>query len=170
MSIDRWLSSVRKRLAAGKSSRAGQALAELTIALVVLVILITGVTQVVRLCLHQQFLRREVRAESGLAALTRSTEGWADETQRAETRSDPFHRINAFAALETFHPTLTSRLPSSNYTLASRDMPEAELGIKTMTREEAMLLDPTFAALIYGREKVRLRESVTFPATTGLWE
>lgn len=152
------------------SACAGQALAELTVALVVLVMLVVGVSTLARLCVRQQELRRDVRARAGVEALRRSTKGWVDEPQRIETRADRFHRINSVTRLDAFSPALTSHLPASHYTLAARDMPEGELGLKETQREEVIILDAAFVNLIYGKGTVRLSESVTFPAASGLWK
>ncbi len=149
-------------------ARKGQALAELTICLVIFVALILAVTMLSQLSIHQLHLRRDVRAEAGRDALTRSTQGWVSPTLQPEERSHAMHRVNAYARLDTFEPALPSHLPSSNYTLASRDMPEAELGLKTTSREELIPLDAAFTRLIYSKGSIKLSESVTFPAATGL--
>ena len=149
---------------------AGQAMVELVVGIVCLLILVLGATTLARLAHRQIRLRHDVRAEAGRDALARSTEGWVDAVQTPETRSHPLHRVNAHTRLETFSPALQSRLPASNYTLASRNLPDAELGLDTVTREERVPLDQGFVDLIYGKDSALLRESVTFPAATGLWE
>lgn len=151
-------------------SRRGQALAELVIALVVILTLVTGVSTLATLCMKRQLLRRDLRAEAGREALTRATQGWAESDPRPESRADPFHRINAYARLDEASPALTSRLPSSNYTLAARDLPEEELGLRPLLHEEVIPLDAPFTRLIYPKGTIRLREEVAFPATTGLWD
>ena len=148
----------------------GQALAELTVMLVVFLILIFGVTTLGSLSLRQLRLRRDVRLEAGETALSRSTAGWVDPNPAPENRSDPFHRVNAYTRLDAYAPEPTSRLPASNYTLAARDLPEGELGLTTETREERVLLEDAFIDLIYGKGTILLREEVAFPAASGLWE
>lgn len=159
----------RPALTTGVLSRRGQALAELVVALVVILTLVTGVSTLATLCVKRQHLRRDIRAEAGREALTRATHGWAETTPRPESRSDPFHRINAHARLEDYSPALPSRLPSSNYTLAARDLPEEELGLRTVRRDEQIPLDAPFTQLIYPKGTIRLREEIAFPATSGLW-
>lgn len=154
----------------GLPSRAGQALAELVIALVVILTLVTGVSTFATLCIKRQHLRRDIRAEAGREALMRATHGWAETTPRPESRSAPFHRINAYARLDEYSPALASRLPSSNYTLAARDLPEEELGLRNVRRDEQIPLDAPFTQLIYPKGTIRLREEVAFPATSGLWD
>lgn len=149
--------------------RLGQALAELVIALVVLISLIIGVTTLTRLSLTQIRLRQDIRLEAGTEALTRATHGWVDPIPLPESRSAPEHRINAFTRLETFSPALTSRLPASSYTLAARDLPEQELGLRTVTETRRIPLDDAFARLFYPKGSLTLRETLTFPATSGLW-
>ncbi len=149
-------------------TRAGQALAELTICLLIFIALILAITTLTRLSLRQLHLRRDVRAEAGQAALTRATQGWVNPTLPPEERSHPMHRVNAYTRLDTYAPALTSHLPTSHYTLASRDLPEAELGLETTTREEILPLDTGFTHLLYPKGTIKLRESATFPATTGL--
>ena len=143
---------------------------ELVIGIICLLALVLGATTLAQLTHRQIRLRHDVRAEAGRDALTRSTNGWVDPNQGPETRSDPFHRVNAHTRLENYAPTLASQLPSSSYTLAARDMPEAEIGHRTTAREERFPLDKAFIDLIYGKGSVLLRESTTFPAATGLWE
>lgn len=150
--------------------RSGQALAELVIALVVILTLVTGVSTLATLCMRRQHLRRDIRAEAGREALGRATHGWAETTLLPESRSDPFHRINAYARLDGYSPALASRLPSSNYTLAARDLPEEELGLRSVQRDERISLDAPFAQLIYPKGSVRFREEVALPAASGLWK
>lgn len=145
-------------------------MAELTIMLVILLMLIAGVTTLGRLSVSQLRLRGEARAEAGAAALKRATAGWVEDTQNPENRSDPYHRVNAHARLEAYSPALASRLPASNYTLAARNLAEDELGMETETRRRSVPLDDLFIDLIYNKNTVLLREEVTFPATTGLWK
>lgn len=149
--------------------RKGQALAELTITLVVLVILIICCTTLAHICLKQEHLQRTIRAESGCQALTRTSEGWSAEPSE-EQRATPFHRINAITHLEQYAPALPSRLPMSNYTLATGTFPEAELNSKTHRRNEIIFLDPAFSKLLYPKERIILSAEVTFPATSGIWE
>ena len=155
---------------AARYARRGQAMVELVVGIICLLILVLGATTLAQLTHRQIRLRHDVRAEAGRDALTRSTEGWVNDVQTPETRSHPLHRVNAHTRLETFSPVLQSRLPSSSYTLAARDLPDAELGLDTVTREERVPLDQGFVDLIYGKDSALLRESVTFPAATGLWE
>ena len=115
-------------------------------------------------------LRHDVRLEAGEAALTRATAGWVDPAPAPETRSDPFHRVNAYARLDAYAPQPISRLPASNYTLAARDLPEGELGLQTETREERVPLEAAFIDLIYNKNSVLLRETAAFPAASGLWD
>lgn len=150
-------------------SRRGQALAELAIALIVLVVLVVGTSALFDLGMSQVLLRRDVRAKAGEEALGRSTQGWLAAEQLPETRSDAFHRVNRYARLEEAKPALPSRLPAGNYTLAARDIAEAELGIEEARQEKEVLFDDTFARLVYPKGYVRLKESVSFPATSGLW-
>lgn len=150
------------------SRRAGQALAELTISLVVLIVLILGVTTLIHICLRQQTLRRDARLQAGTEALSRGTAGWSEIPLFPENRSDPFHQINARTRLEEYAPALTPLTPSSNYTLASRDMPEAEIGLKETTLSEVVTLDQPFVRLIYQKGSVRLSETTSFPALTNL--
>lgn len=149
--------------------RRGQAMAELAILLVVILILVLGATTLGNLSLQQLRLRHDVRLEAGIAALGRSTAGWVDPNPAPENRSDPAHRVNAYAHLEAYAPAPTSRLPASNYTLAARDLPDAELGLETETREKRVLLEDAFIDLIYNKNNVLLREEATFPAASGLW-
>lgn len=150
------------------TSRNGQALAELVIALLTLVILVIGVTALSNIAVTQLTLRREVRLEAGTAALRRATAGWSDTEHTPEHRSAPEHRINAYARLEKFSPGLPSRLPASNFTLSARDLPENELGLRETEAAETVQLDDAFISLIYGKPTLRLTEKLTFPATTGL--
>lgn len=154
-----------------RQPRCGQAIAEFAILLMVFLLLILGITTLARLSLRQIRQRGEVRREAGVNALSRKTEGWVQATPPPpETRPHPFHRINALAHLENYTPALTSRLPTSSYTLAARDLPEAELGLEETVRSERILLDEPFIKLIYGKGSLLLRQSVTFPATSGLWQ
>ena len=162
--------SLPTSVGAARCARRGQAMVELVVGIICLLILVLGATTLAQLTHRQIRLRHDVRAEAGRDALTRSTEGWVNDVQAPETRSHPLHRVNAHTRLETFSPALPSRLPSSNYTLAARDLPDAELGLDTVTREERVPLDQGFVDLIYGKDSALLRESVTFPAATGLWE
>ncbi|MGN0885403.1 MAG: hypothetical protein ACI4RT_00235 [Candidatus Spyradenecus sp.] len=150
------------------SSRRGQAIAELTICLVTLVVLILGVTLLARLSLKRLTLRREVRLEAGTAALGRSTAGWVDDVRLPENRANAFHQLNAYAHLERFAPALPSRLPTSLYTLAARDLPESELGLATARREERIPLDPAISTFLYPKATILLREELTFPALSRL--
>ena len=152
------------------SARYGQALAELVIALVALVVLILGITTLGRLCLRQELLQRDTRVKAGESALQRSTQGWADAHPLPETRSESFHRINAFTRLDQYAPTLTSQLPMSNYTLSARTFPEDDLGLEETTLKQSFLLDEGFIQWIYGKGSVTLRSAVTFPALSGLAE
>lgn len=162
--------SPRKGASISLGSVSGQAMVELVVGIICLLILVLGATTLAQLAHRQIRLRHDVRAEAGRDALSRSTNGWVNDIQAPETRSHPLHRVNAHTRLETFSPALQSRLPSSNYTLAARDLPDAELGLDTVTREERVPLDQGFVDLIYGKDSALLRESVTFPAATGLWE
>lgn len=158
------------RLHAKLKQTNGQALAEFVIVLVVLVLLISAVTSITTICLKQERLQRAARLEAGKEALTRTTIGWVDSTLGPETRSDPSHQINAITRLEDYSPSLQSRLPMSNYTLASHTFATSDLGLQTTTLSETLLLDQRFAQWIYGKGSIRLQSTITFPATTGLWE
>ena len=153
-----------------RTPRRGQALSELIIALVALVVLILGITTLGRLCLRQELLQRDTRVKAGEAALQRSTQGWAEANPLPETRSESFHRINAFTRLDAYSPTLTSRLPMSNYTLSARTFPEDDLGLEETALQQSFLLDEGFIQWIYGKGSVTLRSAVTFPALSGLTE
>ena len=146
----------------------GQAIAELTICLVTLVILILGVTLLAELSLKRLYLRRDVRLEAGTAALGRSTAGWVNDQRLPEGRANAYHQLNAYAQLERFSPVLPSRLPTSLYTLAARDRPEAELGLQTSRREERIPLDPAISTFLYPKASVLLREELDFPALSRL--
>lgn len=148
----------------------GQALAELVILLVVLVVLISGITTLSQICFRQEQIQQEVRLEAGKAALTRQTEGWIDEENRPNNRTDTFHRINSYTRLEDYSPAPTSRLPMSHYTLQARDLPEGDLGLKETTIRKTYLLDETFIQWVYGKGTITISEQLTFPATSGIWE
>jgi hypothetical protein len=145
-------------------------LSELIIALVALVVLILGITTLGRLCLRQELLQRDTRVKAGEAALQRSTQGWAESNPLPETRSESFHRINALTRLDAYSPTLTSRLPMSNYTLSARTFPEDDLGLEETALQQHFLLDEGFIQWIYGKGSITLRSAVTFPALSGLTE
>lgn len=147
----------------------GQALAELTIALVVLVILISGATTLANLCMKQELLQCSARLVAGEEAKNRVGNGVAEISPMPETRSDAFHQINALTYLERYSPALSSRLPISNYTLAAHDLPETDLRLKETTFSEIYFLDQPFIDLIYGKGTVTLRASVTFPAISNIW-
>ncbi len=147
----------------------GQALAELTICLIILITLILAVTTLSTLSRKQLHFRRDARLEAGTKALSESTQGWVKDEFVEESRSHPMHKVNAYAHLEMYQPVLPSTLPMSNYTLAGRDLPEAELGLFTVQRDEHILLDDSVMQFLYPKGIIRLRESVTFPATDGLW-
>ncbi len=152
------------------SPHKGQALAELVILLVVLVVLISGITTLSQICFRQERLQQDVRLEAGKAALTRQTEGWIDEENRPNNRTDTFHRINSYTRLEDYAPAPTSRLPMSHYTLQARDLPEGDLGLKETTVRKTYLLDETFIQWVYGKGTITISEQLTFPATSGIWE
>ena len=145
-------------------------MAELVVALNCLLILVLGATTLAQLAHRGLRLRHDVRLEAGREALARATHGWVNPTQAPETRSDPFHQINAHTRLEAYAPALVSRLPAGNYTLAARDLPLAELGLKAAEREERVPLDNAFISLIYRKPTVLLRKEAVFPAATGLWK
>jgi hypothetical protein len=147
----------------------GQAFVELAICLLVLVALFVGAVTYRRLAVAQHYTRRDVRAEVGVKALRHGPEGWVNPIQGPETRMHLMHRMNAYNRLEEAHPMLSSQLPSSAYTLASRDLPEAELGLQTVTKENVVPLQSIFADLMYGKKTVTIREQVTFPSATNLW-
>ncbi|MGN1325984.1 MAG: hypothetical protein ACI4YA_06570 [Candidatus Spyradenecus sp.] len=146
----------------------GQAIAELTICLVTLVTLILGVTLLAELSLKRLYLRRDVRLDAGTAAIDRATAGWVNDQRLPENRSNVYHRLNANTQLERFAPALPSRLPTSLYTLAARDLPEAELGLETSRREERIPLDPAISTFLYPKASVLLREELDFPALSRL--
>lgn len=151
------------------TSRTGQALAELVIALLTFVILIIGVTTLTRLSLTQLTLRKTVRLEAGTKALNRSTAGWTDSDHQAEVRPATEHRLNAYTRLERYTPALLSHLPASNYTLSARNFPENELGLRETNLTKIIPLEDAFIQLIYPKSSVRLTETLSFPATDGLW-
>lgn len=151
------------------SSRAGQAFAELTITLLIFVALFVGVVTYREIAVKQHFARRDARAEAGLEALRHGPEGWVSIPETPEARMHVAHRINAYNRLEEARPALLSHLPSSAYTLASRDLPEGELGLTTTTEEKIVPLHHIFVDIIYGKEFVKIKESVTFPSATNLW-
>ena len=151
------------------SSRTGQAFVELTVCLLVLVTLFIGVVTYHRLAVTQHHVRRDARTEAGVAALRRGPEGWVNAPLAPESRTHIMHRVNAHNRLEDVQMPLQSKLPSSAYTLASRDLPEAELGMTTVAKEKIIPLHSIFSNLINGRDTVTIREHVTFPSTTNLW-
>ncbi|MDO4527439.1 MAG: hypothetical protein Q4C03_01485 [bacterium] len=151
------------------SSRAGQAFAELTITLLVFVALFVGVVTYRQIAVKQHYARRDARVEAGVDALRHGPEGWVSANGMPETRMHIMHRINAYNRLEEARPLLLSNLPSSAYTLASRDIPEAELGLTTTTEEKIVPLHHVFADFIYGKDSVKIKETVTFPSATNLW-
>lgn len=163
-------SDCKNRISTARSATRGQALAELVITLVVLVTLVIGVATLAQVCLRQQFLHRDVRLNAGESALARKTTGWVDPVLGAENRSDTVHRINAYTHLEQYTPALTSRLPMSQYTLFSRVVSDGDLGLEETKLEQTYLLDEAFIRLIYGKGSITLRESLTFPSTSGIWK
>ncbi|MBQ9694718.1 MAG: hypothetical protein IJV69_08190 [Kiritimatiellae bacterium] len=148
----------------------GQALVELVITLVALIILILGVTTLAHISLRQTILQRETRLEAGQSALERATQGWADTNPLPENRADTFHRINGLTRLDQYSPALTSRLPMSHYTLSARTFSEGDLGLEETTLQQTIPLDEAFIRWIYGKGTVTLKSAVTFPALSGLAE
>lgn len=164
-------------------AKQGQAMAELVIALVVIVILIVGTTTLAQLALAQIRLRRDVRAEAGQAGIKRATAGWLESEDDPKNGQPQFNsianRINEYTKLNSFSPELDSRLPASNYTLQARALPTGELGLETTQKTKVYPLDPVFTTLIYssdnlgvdenGNVGIRLKSKLTYPATNGLW-
>lgn len=159
-------------------AKSGQAMAELVIALVTIVIIIVGTTTLSHITLSQIRLRRDVRAEAGEAALKRSTVGWVDlndSSNDSNSGSALAHRINSFNRLETFPMELSSQLPASNYTLSARNLANGELGLRTTRIQERIPLDSAFLSFIYNKPDASdsatllLQEEAVFPATIGLW-
>ncbi len=159
---------VNRRILASRS-RKGQAFSELVICIVIILTLILGITTFANLSLTQLSLKRDARAEVGVEALSRRTDGWVENAPNEESRSHPMHQINAYTRLHAFEPVLYSKLPTSNYTLAARDIPSADLGLHTRTFSERVPLDSFLIELFYYKPDVLLSERVTFPATRGLW-
>lgn len=149
--------------------RAGQALFELAIGLIVFVALILSAITFAQLSLKQLRMRRDVRLEAGTAALTRSTEGWVDEETSESSTASTFAKINAINDLSAVELPFASTLSSSAYTLAARNLAVGELGLQTSSRSEIVPLDEVFMKLIYSKGNVRFSETLTFPATSGLW-
>lgn len=149
--------------------RSGQALFELAIGLIVFVALIISAITFTQLSLKQLHLRRDARVEAGTSALERSTEGWVDDDTSEGTTMSTFAKINAINDLGSVELPFASTLSSSAYTLASRNIATGELGLRSVTRSETVPLDEIFMRLIYSKGNVRFTESVTFPATSGLW-
>lgn len=152
-----------------RHSRAGQAFVELVVTLLVFVALFVGVVMYRKLAVQQHYTRRDARAEAGVAALRHGPEGWVSTSDMPETRTHISHRINAYNRLEDVSSWLVSNLPSSAYTLASRNLPEAELGMTTITEEKRVPLHHIFSELIHGKDSVIIKETVTFPSATNLW-
>ncbi len=153
------------------SAKRGQSLAELVIGLLVLIILISGVTTLATLSLQRLKLREEVRREAGKEALARAVRGQITELPAfPEARSHTLHRINAHTQLEAASPALLPLTPMTAYTLAAHDLPDSLHGHETEEQSRTITLGNAFIELIYGKGTVRLRESVTFPATNGLWK
>lgn len=159
--------------------KSGQAMAELVIALVTLVIIIVGTTAFAQIALSRIYLRRDIRASAGQAAITRSTAGWVEPEKELETSTSTAHKINDFNRLDSFHPELVSRLPASNYTLHSRNYAIGELGLRTTEQQKTVPLDRSFVSLIYSTSSqaganedginLHLREKIVYPATDDLW-
>lgn len=151
-----------------RAERRGQALAELTVALVVLTLLTVAAVQLAQLCVRRTRLRRDVRAEAGLAALRARADGVAVPGTESPVSIHPLNRVNAYACLAETPLPLVSHLPASHYTLQSRLDADEELGLIRRVRTEAVPVDGAFARLIWPKGEVVLREAVAFPTLGGL--
>lgn len=148
--------------------RRGQALAELTVALVVLILLTVGAAQLAQLCVRQVRLRRDARAEAGLTALRAGADGIARPDLETPAAVHPLNRVNAYARLGDTPLPLTSQLPASHYTLQARLNPDDELGLVRGIRAERVPVGDLFARLVWPKGTVLLREEVAFPGLGGL--
>lgn len=146
----------------------GQAIAEITIALVTLVILILGIATLSNLCIKQEFLQRDTRLRAGVSALSKGTYGNGTAPYTEEVRSSPFHRINSYSHLENYSPALNSRLPMSQYTLSNHTFENSDLGLEETKARLPILLDEGFIQFIYGKGVITLESKATFPALSGL--
>jgi hypothetical protein len=146
----------------------GQAIAEITIALITLVILIIGIATLSDLCIQHEFLQRDTRFNAGVSALARGTYGDGTPPTTAEVRSSHFHRINSYTQLENYSPALPSRLPMSQYTLSNHTFEDSDLGLEETKTRKPILLDEGFIRFIYGKGVITLESKSTFPALSGL--
>lgn len=164
-------------------AKKGQAMVELAIALITIIILISGTTTLARIALTQIRTRRDIRAEAGFAGIRRATHGNVlpgnqpeDDIVQMRTIAT---RINDYNRLNTYSPELRSLLPASNYTLQARALPTGELGLRTSQKSAIIPLDKIYTSFIYkpavtaedeyGNSAIRITETLVYPATDGLW-
>ena len=109
-------SNLQTSVGATRCARRGQAMVELVVGIICLLILVLGATTLAQLAHRQIRLRHDVRAEAGRDALTRSTEGWVNDVQAPETRSHPHHPVNAPTPRQTIAPPHQTRHPPRHNT------------------------------------------------------
>lgn len=153
-----------------RSRRCGQALTELTVALMVLVVLTVAAAQLARLCVHRVRMRQEARAEVGLNALRARADGVAGPGRDTAVAVHPMNRVNAYTRLGEASLPRLSHLPASHYTLQTRLNPDDELGLVRGIRSECVTVNEAFTDLIWPKGTVLLREEALFPTLSGLAE
>ncbi len=149
-------------------TRNGQALAELTIALTVFVLLILCATQFAFILAKQTRARQEARRDAGILAFRSKANGFSGDTPVDNVAISPTSRANALTRLEDFVLPFSSTLPASHYTLNQRSAPLEELNLQSATISEQIPLDEAFSEALYPKGSLRIQESVTFPSLGGL--
>lgn len=153
-----------------RGTRAGQALFELAITLIVFVALVIAACTFTKLSLTQLHLRRDLRAEAGQNALSRTEGGLLALPGLLRTDPEVLNEINEVNALGTTPLPFASTLSTSAYTLQAAQDPTDALALKSFSQSKLLPLeDDLFIRLIYSKGNVRFTETVTFPAATGLW-
>ncbi len=164
--------------------RAGQALAEFVIALVVILVVFAGILQIGSLGLHQTQLMSDARGEAGnLAMMAQATLSPSDYILDRTVGPDlaPYSKdddlVLAYAGdlqggiVDFAHPQeLQARLPNNPVsTISASPAPESQFGLVRGHATRTRPLLPVITDLLYARDSIRLEGTAWLTWTTGIY-
>jgi hypothetical protein len=171
-------------LKSGKHRSSGQAIVELVVALVVILVLFASIIQVSLLGVHQSWTMGEARKLAGVKAMSAAS---SFESPRfieactvgrdgvAFTRDDDV-TVEAPSVFTTglagyAHPTELNKIRPDNpvSVLAGSDMPQAMFGLVQGEKTDTVKLMPIISQLIYGADAVEVRGSAWLTWTKGIY-
>lgn len=141
----------------------GQAMTELIIALLTIVMILTSAVQLVTIAREQLHARIEIRSERGCAAISSDA-----ILPSLPDPSDASHFAYLARTIDTPETASAFSSTSSQLPLSAFEIPSAKvIGFTQQEKEHHIVLDDFFAKYVYGKPSFLIREAIYYPSLGG---